>query len=134
MKSNMKVVRLTESKLKQMIVEAVQETLNEYGETPQGQFMLGRLAHREERKGNENPDSCDAKLRKRQALQKSKEIEDYAAKKRGKDAYHIDNLMASAFRSGVANQWQLQNAIDSGNDDAIKRKKDMVSHRFFDFA
>ena len=32
MRTNKKVVRLTESKLKQMIAEAVQETLNEYGD------------------------------------------------------------------------------------------------------
>ena len=31
MKTNRKVVRLTESKLRRMIAEAVQETLNEYG-------------------------------------------------------------------------------------------------------
>lgn len=41
------VVRLTESKLKQIVAESVRKVLNEIGDTKRGQFMLGRAAARE---------------------------------------------------------------------------------------
>ena len=55
---NKKVVRLTESQLHNIIVESVSQILKEYGETPKGQYMLGRLAARQNaRKGVGNLDS-----------------------------------------------------------------------------
>ncbi len=41
-----KKIRITESELRNTIANVVMEALNEIGETPKGQFMLGRLAHR----------------------------------------------------------------------------------------
>ena len=44
---NMKqTIRLTESKLRGMIQEAVNEALNEYGDTPLGQYNIGRAVAR----------------------------------------------------------------------------------------
>lgn len=45
-------IKLTESQLKQMIKEAVDNVLNEIGNTPQGQYMLGRLAGRKLQQAN----------------------------------------------------------------------------------
>ena len=42
------VVRLTESKLREMIKESVSQILNEIGETPKGAYDLGRLYGRYE--------------------------------------------------------------------------------------
>lgn len=48
------VIRLTESDLHRIVKESVNKILNEVGETPQGQYMLGRLAARQKyRRGHE---------------------------------------------------------------------------------
>lgn len=46
MKTNNKVVRLTESDLHNIISESVKSILNEIGDTPYGQYMLGRASAR----------------------------------------------------------------------------------------
>lgn len=41
-----KLVRLTEGDLHRIVKESVNKVLNEIGDTPKGQYMLGRLHHR----------------------------------------------------------------------------------------
>lgn len=38
-----KTVKLTESKINRIVKESVYRILNEIGDTPKGQYMLGRL-------------------------------------------------------------------------------------------
>ena len=45
--NNKNVVRLTESQLKAMVAESVRKALNEIGDTPFGQYMLGRTSERQ---------------------------------------------------------------------------------------
>ena len=53
---NKKIVRLTESQLRNIITESVNQILKEYGETEKGQYMLGRLARRQaDRMGHHSP-------------------------------------------------------------------------------
>jgi hypothetical protein len=47
-----RTIRLTESDLRKVVKESVSKILNEYAESPDGQFQIGRLAHR---KGEECP-------------------------------------------------------------------------------
>lgn len=47
-----KLIRLTEGDLHRIIEGAVKRTLNEIGDTPRGQYMLGRLAARQHEDGN----------------------------------------------------------------------------------
>jgi len=49
---NKKIIRLTESDLHRIAKESVDNLLNEIGDTPKGQYALGRLAYR---KGEERP-------------------------------------------------------------------------------
>jgi hypothetical protein len=42
-----KMVRLTESELHRIIKESVNRVLNEIGDTPNGQYALGKLAQRQ---------------------------------------------------------------------------------------
>ena len=51
-------VRLTESKLKQIVAESVKKVLNEIGNTHRGQYMLGRLTNRQSERG-ERPTAHD---------------------------------------------------------------------------
>jgi len=46
-----KLIRLTEGDLHRIIEGAVKRTLNEIGDTPRGQYMLGRLAARQHEDG-----------------------------------------------------------------------------------
>lgn len=48
----MKKVRITEQELHNLIAESVQGVLNEIGDTPAGQWMLGRLAGRQQNREN----------------------------------------------------------------------------------
>ena len=43
---NKKLIRLTESDLHRIVKESVNRVLNEIGDTPKGQYMLGRLQGR----------------------------------------------------------------------------------------
>ena len=54
MKTNKKVIRLTESDLHLMIEEAVKEPLNEIGDTFRGQYMMGRASARAKDVGDED--------------------------------------------------------------------------------
>lgn len=47
-----KTVKLTESELKKIISESVMNVLNEIGDTPRGQYKLGRLARRKLQQGD----------------------------------------------------------------------------------
>ena len=101
---NRKVVRLTESKLKRMIAEAVDETLNEYGETHYGQYMLGRLAARKGERGMNGP------------------IGQYARAASDRDG---DGSMGY-FLDGLKNQRDFQNAVDDSNERDIKNFREKI--------
>lgn len=49
-----RVIKLTEGELRGLIKNCINETLSEYGDSPEGRFMLGRLAAN---KGSYNPDA-----------------------------------------------------------------------------
>lgn len=51
---NKKLIRLTESDLHRIVRESVNNILKEIGDTPKGQYMLGRLAGRQSAKGDLN--------------------------------------------------------------------------------
>ena len=46
-----KTIKLNESELKRMIAESVKKSINEVGDTPKGQYMLGRAAARNRARG-----------------------------------------------------------------------------------
>ena len=54
MKTNKKVIRLTESDLYLMLEEAVKEALNEIGDTFRGQYMMGSASGRAKDRGDED--------------------------------------------------------------------------------
>ena len=45
---NKKIIRLTESDLHKIVKESVNRVLNEIGDTPKGQYMLGKLTARQD--------------------------------------------------------------------------------------
>ena len=49
---NKKLIRLTESDLHRIVKESVNRVLNEIGDTPRGQYMLGRLQGRQLKNGD----------------------------------------------------------------------------------
>lgn len=95
-------IRLTESQLKDLIAESVRNVLNEIGETPKGQYMLGRTA-----------------ARKYAAKKNSDSIVDYAEKKRKDNAdmegHYVDGW-ADQLRGGAPN--------DKENPYATRRRKE----------
>lgn len=54
-----KLVRLTEKDLHNLIQEAVKKTLNEIGDTPKGQYALGKLAGRYKANPQKNAEISD---------------------------------------------------------------------------
>lgn len=44
-------IRLTESELRSMIKSTISEALNEIGDTPKGQYMIGRAKARAKSRG-----------------------------------------------------------------------------------
>ena len=56
MENKSKTVKLNETQLRNMIAESIKKMLNEIGDTPKGQFMLGRLASRNYNDYNETKD------------------------------------------------------------------------------
>ena len=123
---NRNVVRLSESQLKQIVAEELKKAMNEIGNTPFGQYMLGRTA----------------------ARQKKYPDEDYiSASKYADDRRHEYNMDDTNFQSGYRKQDDLQNSIDDymldevygelrksavAND--IKRKKDDIKKDMHDLA
>lgn len=49
---NKKLIRLTEQDLHRIVKESVNRVLNEIGDTPRGQYMLGRLQGRQIKNGD----------------------------------------------------------------------------------
>ena len=49
---NKKLIRLTEGDLHRIVKESVNRVLNEIGDTPRGQYMLGRLQGRQLKNGD----------------------------------------------------------------------------------
>ena len=89
--------RLTESRLRGMIREAVQSALNEVGDTPEGQRRLGAL---HARKVLRNNDFSKAPFE----IPEIQGVHDYAAKARGGDTYdrygNNDNPMYDDYARG----------------------------------
>ena len=50
---NKKLIRLTEGDLHRIVKESVNRVLNEIGDTPRGQYMLGRLQGRQLKNGED---------------------------------------------------------------------------------
>ena len=107
MRTNRKVVRLTESKLRRMIAEAVDETLNEYGETDYGQYMLGRLAYRKSKTNYGGP------------------IYNYARAARGRNNIYADMV---PFQDGYRDQSESQEIAD-GVKEGYFDDSDIINHR-----
>ena len=51
---NKKLIRLTESDLHKIVKESVNRIINEIGDSPKGQFMLGRTYRRAEKRGDKD--------------------------------------------------------------------------------
>ena len=51
---NKKLIRLTESDLHKIVKESVNKIINEIGDSPKGQFMLGRAYRRAEKRGDKD--------------------------------------------------------------------------------
>ena len=82
-------IKLTESQLHEIIKESVKNVLNEIGDTPQGQYMLGRL---KQNKLYNHQDGDEAY------------IGQYAADQRKKSNYDLGTLR-NAHQQGFADQW-----------------------------
>lgn len=78
-----KTVKLTEAELKKIISESVMNVLNEIGDTPIGQYKLGRLARRKLQQG----DTAGADM-----------VDDYAFDAQDK-AYNWDNTFKGDFQN-----------------------------------
>lgn len=92
---NKKVIRLTESDIHRIVKESVNKVLNEIGDTPKGQYMLGRLMGK---KGNESN------------LRDMQRVGEYARQQRirkdgdrGDNDYVIDNPLRYNFVNGERN-------------------------------
>lgn len=79
-----KTVKLTEAELKKIISESVMNVLNEIGDTPRGQYKLGRLARRKLQQG----DAAGADM-----------VDDYAFDAQS-NAYNWDNTFKGDFQNG----------------------------------
>lgn len=79
-----KTVKLTEAELKKIISESVMNVLNEIGDTPRGQYKLGRLARRKLQQG----DTAGADM-----------VDDYAFDAQS-NAYNWDNTFKGDFQNG----------------------------------
>lgn len=82
-------IKLTESQLHEIIKESVKNVLNEIGDTPQGQYMLGRL---KQNKLYNHQDGDEAY------------IGQYAADQRKKSNYDLKKLR-DAHQQGFSDQW-----------------------------
>ena len=96
---NKKLIRLTESDLHRIVKESVDNLLNEIGDTPKGQYALGRLAYR---KGEERPRMGQnvGKMRK----DSGNDIFKYADK-----AAHKNGMYGHEYRNGYDYQDDIDN-------------------------
>jgi hypothetical protein len=96
-----KTIRLTESDLHNIIRQCVNEvmSINEYGDTAKGQYMLGRLAQRHQNNGD---------------YDKANSTMDYASKNDGGNT-----ILKTARRSGINRQYDYT----SGDPDINKSKE-----------
>lgn len=83
-------IKLTESQLHNIIEECVKSVLNEIGETPQGQYMLGRL---KQNKLYNHQDGDEAY------------IGQYAFNKRNNS--NDKEALSKAHAQGFADQWDI---------------------------
>lgn len=92
-------IRLTESDLHNIVKESVNKIINEIGNTPKGQFALGRLAYR---KGEEKPlmGQNVGKMRK----DSGNDVFKYADK-----AAHKNGMYGHEFRDGYDYQDDIDN-------------------------
>lgn len=96
-----KTIRLTESDLHNIIRQCVNEvmSINEYGDTAKGQYMLGRLSQRYQNKGDYN---------------NANSVMDYASQNDGGNT-----TLKAARRSGINRQYN-----DTAGDPDINKSKE----------
>ena len=117
---NKNVVRLSESQLKQIVAEELNKALNEIGNTPFGQYMLGRTAARQKKYPGANYVNAS----------------DYAANKRREY-----DLGSYDFQNGHENQNDLQYWLDAYEKDGddyqaskLKQEKYYINRDMHDLA
>ena len=107
---NRKVIRLTESDLHNIIEESVNEILMEYGDTPLGQYQIGRVLQRRQHVGKDNQDVYDHFL---------------PQYPRGDEWDQVRERMAQ----GMVDQEHLMNAVDSKNKkETLQALNDRLKH------
>lgn len=95
-----KTIRLSESDLHRVIMESVQQVINEIGDTPKGQYMLGRLQGRQSANGNR---------------QQAMDTMSYAVKQRGSRTpknFQDHDVMTTANNMGVRDERNPQLSQD----------------------
>lgn len=116
---NKKLIRLTESDLHRIVKESVNNVLNEIGDTPYGQYMLGRAANRA--LNYPDGDNTFSDLKK-----KAKE----SAFNSGLSKY-ADGRHTSYFFDGDEDQENFDKQVDMmykgrGNDEMLNQAKDTI--------
>lgn len=117
MKTNKKVIRLTEADLHNMITEAVKTALNEIGDSPRGAYDLGRLYGRHQKRtvSYNSPSEKD--------IQRRRDFEEYMDNKK-----FDDPSLRRAFDRGNVNQRRAMETM-FGPEYKKRAWKDMVNDR-----
>ena len=113
-----KLIRLTESDLHRIVKESVRKIINEAGDTNRGQYLLGRLRHRQANSGGISDNNAM----------------DYAYKSNG-------NSFSDAYREGFEDEGRFQARANDGGRKIVKNgymeKKmedmDILGKKFIDF-
>lgn len=95
-----KTIKLSESDLHRIVMESVQQVINEIGDTPKGQYMLGRLQGRQAATGNR---------------QQAMDTMSYANKQRGSRTpknFQDHDVMTTANNMGVRDERNPQLSQD----------------------
>ncbi len=113
-----KVIRLTEQDLHRIVKESVRKIIKEAGDTNRGQYLLGRLRHRQANSGGISDNNAM----------------DYAYKSNG-------NSFSDAYREGFEDEGRFQARANDGGRKIVKNgymeKKmedmDILGKKFIDF-
>ena len=101
-----KAIKLTKSEFNRLINESVNEILNEIGDTPNGQYMLGRL-HARQLNREDNWEASE-----------TREYADRALKKRYPDVYNKDKYSSvNDWADDLRDYNRGQLCFSFGNDD-----------------
>lgn len=122
-----KLIRLTESDLHRIVNRSVRKCINEIGDTPRGQYALGKLTSKYE---NQNAD-------------KSNSIFDYSDDAYNKSKYPNKKELSTAFDQGqegfdfYPQEDEMRKSFDEANTDANNQKtfhKDVAAQLIADNA